>query len=127
MLPGRAVRRVVIAHRSDWFVDRIASVLAEQGIHVVARLDNGADAVGTVIAEQPDVLLVEDSLAMVAGEQVIRAVQNFSPDTAVVAQAAYSDRVGALLEAGAAAVFTRQIPPADVVRSLVQLLSVDPA
>lgn len=121
-----AVKRVVLAHRSDWFLDKIASLLAEQDIRVVARLDNGADAVGVVIAEQPDVLLVEDSLAMVAGEQVIREVQKFSPHTAVVAQVAHSGRVGVLLDAGAKAVFTRQIPPANVAQALLELLPPDP-
>lgn len=127
VLADRAVRRVVLAHRSDWFLDKIASILAEQDVHVVARLDNGADAVGTVVAEQPDVLLVEDRLAMVAGEEVIREVGRFAPDTAVVAQVAYSDRVGVLLGAGAAAVFTRQIAPGQVAQALLELLSLDPA
>ena len=118
----RAGRRVVLAHRSEWFVAKVGALLAEHGVCVVASLENGADAVGTVVAEQPDLLLVEDSLAMVAGEQVIRDARLFSPETVSVAQVAYSDRVGALLEAGATAVFTRQIPPADVADALVELL-----
>jgi hypothetical protein len=40
----------------------------------------------------------------------------------VTAQAAYGDRVGQLLDAGASAVFTRRIPPADVARSLLRLV-----
>lgn len=117
-----ARRRVVLAHRSPWFVAKVAALLAEHDVYVVASLDNGADAVGAVVAEQPDLLLVEDSLAMVTGEQVIRDVRLFSPDTVSVAHVAYSDRVGALLEAGARAVFTRQIPPADVAEALLELL-----
>lgn len=115
-------RRVVVAHRSEWFVDKIAVALAEQGVEVVVRLDNGADAVGAVIAEQPDLLLVEDSLAMVPGEQVVREVRLFSPSTVIMAHVAYADRLEALLEAGASAVFTRQIPPLDVAQAVVRLL-----
>jgi CheY-like chemotaxis protein len=62
-------------------------------------VDNGADAVGVVAAEQPDLLLVEDRLPMVSGEQVIAGVRTFSPNTLIAAQVAYSDRVGALLDA----------------------------
>lgn len=126
-IADRAARRVVLAHRSAWFIDKTAAILARQDTDVIARLDNGADAVGTVIAEQPDVLLVEDSLALVGGEQVIREVQSFAPDTAVVAQVAHPARVGALLDSGARAVFTRQIPPAGVAQALLELLHLDAA
>lgn len=57
----RLVPRVVIAHRSVWFVDKVASVLWEHGVSVVARVDNRVEAVGAVVAEQPDALLVEHS------------------------------------------------------------------
>lgn len=115
-------RRVVIAHRNEWFVGKIAHALEEHGALVVARVDNGADAVGIAVAEQPDLLVVEDTLAMVPGEQVVRDVRSYCPDTLVAAQVAYGDRVGPLLHAGAAAVFTRQVPPLDVVKSMLQLL-----
>jgi hypothetical protein len=122
LLRARQERRVVIAHRNEWFVDKVARALQEAGARVVARVDNGADAVGIAVAEQPDLLVVEDTLAMVPGEQVVRDVRSYCPDTLVAAQVAYGDRVGPLLHAGAAAVFTRQVPPLDAVRSMLQLL-----
>ena len=123
VLRGAAERRVVLAHRNEWFLDKITQVLGAHGLHVVARLDNGADAVGVAVAEQPDLLLVEDSLAMVGGEQVVREVRTFSPQTLVAAQVAYGDRVGPFLDAGASTVFTRKVPPADVERGLLELLA----
>lgn len=117
-------RRVVLAHRSRWFVDRLARDLQDGGLSVVGRLDNGADAVGLAVAEQPDLLLVEDVLAMVPGEQVVREVRRYCPATLVVAQAAHEARTGPLLEAGATTVFTRQTPPAAVARGLLDLLPV---
>ncbi len=122
LLRTRAERRVVLAHRNDWLVRKLEETLEARGVHVVARTDNGADAVGLVVAEQPDLLLVEDTLAMLAGLEVIREVRRFSPATVVVAQAACGDRVGQLLDAGARTVFTRQIPPQDVARSMLQLV-----
>ena len=122
LLHDLAPRRAVLAHRDDWFSDRLARMLERRGVQVVAGTDNGADAVGLVIAEQPDLLLVEDTLVMLPGVEVIREVRHFAPGTVVTAQAAHGDRVVHLLDAGAAAVFTRQVPPTDVARALLELV-----
>jgi DNA-binding NarL/FixJ family response regulator len=98
-----------------WFVNKFGDELQRLGVDIVGHTDNGAEAVGMAVAEQPDLVLVEDTLAMVPGEQVVRELRKYCPDAVLAAQVAYSDRVGALLEAGAAMVFTRQIPPAEIV------------
>ena len=122
MLRGTPARRVVIAHRNDWYAGKITGALQDRGLLVVARVDNGADAVGIAVVEQPDLLVVEDTLAMVPGEQVVRDVRSYCPQTLIAAQVAYGDRVGALLQAGALAVFTRQVSPAQAVSSMLDLL-----
>jgi hypothetical protein len=114
--------RAVLAHRNEWFVDRVKASLADV-VEVVATPTNGADAVGITVAEQPDLLLVEDTIEMLPCEQVVRAVREFSPQTLVAAQVAYGDRVAPLLEAGAATVFTRQVPPTDVASQLLELMT----
>ena len=125
LLRSTVERRIVVAHRDDWLARRLEQTLEDHGVRVVARTDNGADAVGLVVAEQPDLVLVEDTLAMLPGVEVVREVRQFSPDTLVAAQAAHGGRVGQLLDAGAATVFTRQVPPHEVARSLLRL--VEPA
>lgn len=122
LLSATAERRVVIAHRNAWFVGKLADALRDRGLLVVAHVDNGADAVGIAVAEQPDLLVVEDTLAMVPGEQVVRDVRSYCPETLVAAQVAHGDRVAALLHAGAATVFTRQVPPLEAARSIFELL-----
>ncbi len=122
LLRGPRARRVVIAHRNEWYVGKLVAALHDRGLLVVARIDNGADAVGIAVAEQPDLLMVEDTLAMVPGEQVVRDVRSYCPQTLVAAHVAYGDRIGPLLQAGAAAVFTRQVPPVEAVRSTLDLL-----
>jgi hypothetical protein len=124
LLQALADRRVVIAHRNAWFVGKLAGELRSRGFVVVAQVDNGADAIGIAVAEQPDLLVVEDALAMVPGEQVVRDVLRWCPQTLVAAQAAHGDRVEPLLQAGAAAVFTRQVPPLEAACSLLALLDV---
>ena len=115
--------RALLAHRNEWFLDRVSGVLRERGVDVLARLDNGADAIGAAIADQPDLLLVEDTLAMVPGEEVVREVLRYCSGTAVVAQVAYADGMGPMLDAGAVAVHTRRVPPADVAVTMVDLVA----
>jgi CheY-like chemotaxis protein len=122
LLCATAARRVVLAHRNAWFIGKVARVLEDDGLQVVARVDNGADAVGVVVCEQPDLLLVEETLAMVPGEQVVREVRELSPQTIVAAQVQYADRAAALREAGASLVFTRAVGPLDVGLGVASLL-----
>lgn len=118
-----AQRRVVIAHRSGWFASRVTQTLEAEGVRVSGCVENGADAIGAIVAEQPDVALVEDALVMVPGEHVLEAVREFCASTLVVAQVAYGARVGALLDAGAAAVFTYSVPPGVAAQRILELLS----
>jgi CheY-like chemotaxis protein len=114
--------RAVVAHRNEWFAGKLAAELQRCGIEVVEALSNGAEAVGVVVAEQPELLLVEDSLPMLPGEDVVRETRRFAPDTLVVAQVDYQDRVAAMLEAGAATAYTRRVPPVEVVEGVAALL-----
>ena len=115
--------RVLLAHRNEWFLDRVSALLHGGGLTVLARFDNGADAIGASIADQPDLLLVEDALAMVPGDEVVREVVRYCPGTAVVAQVAYAGGIAPMLDAGALAVHTRRVPPADVAAAMVELVT----
>jgi len=115
--------RAIVAHRNDWFKDKIITGLAAGGVEVVARLDNGADAVGIAVAEQADLILVEDRLPLTTGEEIVRQVRQFAPHTVVAVQAQNDWEIGALLEAGAQAAFTRRVPPAEVAGELCLLLT----
>ncbi|CAA9363803.1 MAG: hypothetical protein AVDCRST_MAG16-3301 [uncultured Frankineae bacterium] len=115
-------RRAILVHRNAWFVDKVRADLQRQSIEVVASLTNGAEAVGAVVAEQPDLLLVEDSLPMMSGEDVVREVRAFAPYTRIGAQVAYDNRIAAMLDAGAHSAYTRRVPPTDVARGLASLL-----
>lgn len=117
------LRTALLAHRNEWFLDRIGQHLRDAGVDVVGRTDNGADAVGYAVAEQPDLVLVEDRLAMVPGEHVVQEVVRYCPATRVVAQVASADRVGVLFEAGAVAVYTRRVPPVDVAAAMHRMVT----
>ena len=123
VLHTRAQRRVVLAHRNDWFLREVARVMNGADVAVLAQLDNGADVVGLVVAEQPDAVLVEDALAMGRADDVLRDTRTYSPTTLVTVHAADGDRSRSLVEAGAAAVFPRRTPPQEVAGRLLALLS----
>ena len=122
LLQRTTTLRAIVVHRNSWFMDKVAADLGLRHIEVVAKLTNGAEAVGAVVAEQPDLLLVEDSLPMMSGEDVVREVRTFAPLTRIGAQVAYDDRIAAMLEAGAHSAYTRRVAPADVAAALAGLL-----
>lgn len=111
--------RAVVVHRNDWFKDKLVARLTEGDVEVVARLENGADAVGVVVAEQPDLLVVEDKLPMMSGEEVVRQARQFSPVTIAALQVPHASAVAA----GAHVTFTRRTPPVDVARDLCRLVT----
>lgn len=114
--------RVVLVHRDAWFRGRVQQLLEAESIVTTAALDNGADGVGVVVAEQPDLVLVEDLLPMVTGMEVVRRVQAYAPKTLIAAHVAHADEVEEFLRAGARAAFTRQTPLVAVARELASLL-----
>lgn len=119
MLRSLAATRVVIAHRHDWFKGKLTSGLRAGGATVVADLENGADALGVVIAEQPDFLLVQDRLPMVNGLDLTREVCRYAPSTVVVVQVTNDWETGPFLDAGATTVYSRRTPAADIVAELL--------
>jgi CheY-like chemotaxis protein len=110
----------VIAHRHVWFVDKVALLLGERGIAVVACTDNGAEALGAVVAEQPDIVLVGDRLAMMSGHVLLAETRRFAPSALRSVQASDQQQADALQDA-ADAVFLRHHPPAVVADALVAL------
>jgi CheY-like chemotaxis protein len=115
--------RVVVAHRNDWFKDKVGQGLRTRCMQVVAELSNGADAVGVVLAEQPELLLLEDKLPMLGALEVLAEVRRWAPQTLVAVQVANDWEIGAFLEAGACTAFTRRIPPADIADALCSMLA----
>jgi CheY-like chemotaxis protein len=115
--------RAVVVHRNDWFKNKVGAELRAGGLEVVIELSNGADAVGVVVAEQPDVLLMEDKLPMLDGIDVLREVRRFAPKTLVTVQVVDDSEIGPFLDAGACTAFIRRIPPADLAEAICELLS----
>ena len=115
--------RALIAHRNGWLRDNVAKQLQARGVEVVGMFEDGADAAGTVVVEQPDLVLVEDRLPTLSGIELVRRVRTFAPLAVVGAQCLDSSAVRELTEAGAQAVFTRSIPPTEIADQLLACLA----
>ncbi len=121
-LAGVIARRAVVAHRHVWFADKLSQGLEAGGVDVIGASDNGAEALGVVVAEQPDLLVLGDALVMLTAVVLLREVALFAPATLRAVQVSNSNGVGLMLDAGAQSVFTQQLPPQETADHLLALL-----
>ena len=89
---------------------------------MLATGSNGADAVGISVAEQPALVVVGELLAMRSGRDVTAALREFCPDTVVVGYVSSLAAITELLNAGAASVLTRRVPPAEAAQAFTALV-----
>ena len=122
VLASRLAQRAVLAHRNTWLRDKVADGLRAHGIMVVGVFEDGADAAGTIVVEQPDLVFVEDRLPTLSGAQVIGRARTYAPHAVLGAQVLDGAGVPAMVDAGAAAVFTRRVPPAEIADQLFACL-----
>lgn len=115
-------RRAVVAHRHLWFADRLSQALSARGVQVIGASENAAEALGVVVAEQPDLLVIGDSLVMLSAAELLSEVALFAPATVRAVQVANSNGVGLMLDAGAHSVFTQQVPQQETADQLLALL-----
>ena len=126
LLPEAAAAkpRAVVVHRAAWTREALCRELVRAGVDVVEMHEDGAAGLGAVVAEQPDLVVVQEQLPWKDGLEVVREVRRFAPSARV---AVHLDRPLAehgAREAGAHAVFPRSTRPADMVPALVDLARV---
>ena len=111
----------LVVHPSAWMRAQLADGLTELGIEVVASCPDGAEALGIAIVEQPDVVVLDDRIASSTGLELLADLLRWS--TALVAAQVGDELVmGAMLDGGASAVFSRRVPPAVMTEALSALV-----
>jgi DNA-binding NarL/FixJ family response regulator len=125
--------RCLIADDHPALTSAVSAYLAESGFEIVGPAVDGRGAVELVAAEQPEVALVDYRMPRLSGTELVRAVREASPDTAVAVYTADADAevAEAVFEAGAVALVLKAAPLADLVRALQAVLAgnhyLDPA
>jgi CheY-like chemotaxis protein len=125
LLSARRPVRAVLAHRNEWLSGKVRSRLQQRGVLVVGVFGDGAEAAGTIVAEQPELVFLEDRLPSLTGGDLVRRVRDFSPLSIIGAQVEDSRGIAPLIDVGAHAVFTRRIPPVEMADQLLAHLSGD--
>jgi hypothetical protein len=125
LLSARRPVRAVLAHRNEWLSGKVSARLQERGVLVVGIFSDGADAAGTIVAEQPELVFLEDRLPSLTASDLVRRVRDFSPLSVIGAQVQDSRGIAPLIDLGAHAVFTRRIPPLEMADQLLGFLSGD--
>ena len=124
LAPDRSSPRasVVIAHRMPWTRAALRRGLESRGLVHVEEFEDGASALGAVIAEQPDVVFLQQQLPWLDGLEAVRQMRVYAPDSVLVVQLDQPHAERDAREAGAALVLPRAERPADVVDKLCQLV-----
>ena len=125
LLSARRPVRAVLAHRNEWLSGKVSARLQERGVLVVGIFSDGADAAGTIVAEQPELVFLEDRLPSLTASDLVRRVRDFSPLSIIGAQVEDSRGIAPLIDVGAHAVFPRRIPPVEMADQLLAHLSGD--
>jgi len=115
--------RAVLAHRDVWWRERVADCLTTLGVQVIAQAGDGVDAVGALVVEQPDLVVVQDLLPLLPGLQVVvRQARRYAPTSLIAAHLLDSRQAQSFLTAGADVAFSRLDRPGEVAEQLVALL-----
>jgi two-component system NarL family response regulator len=96
--------KVAIVEDQRMMRELLAAVLSrENDIRIVAEASSGAEAIGIMREQMPDVILLDIGLPDLNGIAVARALRELSSAVKIVALSAYSERawVNGMLEAGA--------------------------
>ena len=120
--PGCSGRpRAVVVHRAAWLRESLCQALMRSGVVVVEMHEDGAAGLGAVVAEQPDLVVVQQQLPWRDGLDVVREVRRYAPDARVAVHLDQPDAEERARDAGAHVVFRRSTRPADMVPELLAL------
>lgn len=105
----------------------------KQAISVVAEAVNGLEAIEVVKTERPDLILLDVSMPMASGAEVLADIRRWSPDTKVVVMTAVTSvgLLSSILESGVDGLFSKASDHAELFANLPLILRggryVDPA
>lgn len=76
--------RVLVVDDDNLMREILKAILRDEGFNVVGEAKDGASALGLVGRHSPDVVCLDVNMPGMSGLEVLKAVQDASPDTKVV-------------------------------------------
>ncbi|MCW2544344.1 MAG: hypothetical protein JWM40_1896 [Frankiales bacterium] len=119
-------RRAVVAHRQDWVREKLSLSLSDHDIDVLTAVEDGAEALGVTIAAQPELVILESRLPSLLAVDLVRDIRTFAPGTLIAAQVESDQEVASLVDAGARALFGRQVRPTQLAEQVADYLRTQP-
>lgn len=95
-----------------------------QGLEVVAEAANGFEAIAEVKTHQPNLLILDISMPMAGGAEVLVDIRRWSPNTAIVVLTGISapGLISSLLESGVEGMFSKGAPLDELYQKLPLIL-----
>lgn len=113
--------RVILADDHPVVRDGIRKLLDEAvGIDVVGEASNGAEALELVLAQKPDVLLLDMELPVMSGDEVAQKINESGSDVRILVLSAHDDReyIQQLLAKGASGYLMKEEVPENIVEAV---------
>ena len=110
----------VVADDHPAVLEAVAEFLAQSGIEIAARAQNGQEALDKIEQRKPQVALVDVRMPGLGGIEVARRAQRSAPDTAILLYTGYGDRalLTEALDAGVRGFVLKEAPMDDLLRAL---------
>lgn len=125
MTPSRPPFRVVIADDHTLFRDGLAALIeSDPGFVVVAHCPDGTTAIDVVIAQIPDVAVLDIEMPGPGAHAVVSAIRAKAPSVAVVILSMHQDprTMRDLLDAGASAFLSKTVAREQLIAGLHSVL-----
>jgi DNA-binding NarL/FixJ family response regulator len=115
--------RVVLADDHREVIEKVRGILGDE-FEVVETAENGRQAVGAVLALDPDVLVIDISMPSLNGLQAARSMQKANCRAKIVFLTIHEDRdfIAAALSAGGAGYVTKRRLSIDLVFAIHEAL-----
>ncbi len=112
--------RCLVADDHPAIVTAVCEFLAAEGIEVVARAENGDEAVAKIESTRPEIAIVDLRMPGLSGIEVTRAVAKSAPATGVILYTGSGDQslLVDAVDAGARGFVLKEAPLSDLLRAV---------
>jgi DNA-binding NarL/FixJ family response regulator len=117
----------VIADDHPAMLTAIADTLELNGVEIVGRAADGAQALAQIEAEQPRVALMDVRMPRLSGIEVATKAAVVAPNTSIIFYTAYGDRalLSEALDVGARGFVLKEAPLPDLIRAVERVAAGD--